>query len=212
LNSLLLKAFYRPKGFGDIKGLKLKNGKTVSGHLLGYAASKGKFKKERSALEGFDKKWLVANKDKPWKKYGTAGKDWKKDIANTAAAIIKPWSDHSKAAYAYGHDPSKRLPVPDSVYTQDPPYDMAVVGIGGKGIPWAHSEGQIGDDVDTINGEKAVLGKKYEFPAKGWAKTINSVPEDLNTPSAARFWKTEQKEFAGGVGVPPTTFGDDTGK
>jgi len=23
---------------------------------------------------GFDKKWLVANKDKPWKKYGTAGK------------------------------------------------------------------------------------------------------------------------------------------
>jgi len=34
------------------QGLKLKNGKTVSGHLLGYAASKGKFKKERSALEG----------------------------------------------------------------------------------------------------------------------------------------------------------------
>ena len=37
-----------------------------------------------------------------------------------------------QAAYAYGHDPTKRLPVPDAVYTKDPPYDMAVVDIGGK--------------------------------------------------------------------------------
>jgi hypothetical protein len=124
----------------------------VSGHLLGYAASKGKFKKERSSLEGFDAKWLADNKDKPWKKYDMLDKDWKKDIANPAAAITKPWTDRSKAAYAYGHDPTKRLPVPDAVYTQDPPYDMNVVDIGGKGIPWAHTEGHIGDDVTTING------------------------------------------------------------
>jgi len=212
LNAMLLKGFYKPKGFGDLKGLKLKGGKTVSGHLLGYSASKGKFRKERSSLETFDAKWLADNKDKPWKKYDMNDKDWKKDIAKPAAAIIKPWTDHSKAAYAYGHDPSKRLPVPDKIYTQDPPYQMDVVDIGGKGIPWAHPEGKIGDDVTTINGEASVMGHAYEFPKEGWKKTINSVPEDLNTPMAGRFFHTDQHEFGGGVGVPPTTFGDDTGK
>jgi len=211
LNAMLLKAFYMPKGFGDIKGLVLKNGKTVTGHLLGYSASKGKFRKERSPLLHFDEKWLADNKDKPWKKYNYKGKHWKEDISDPASAIIKPWTDYSKAAYAYGHDPTKRLPVPDSVYTQDPPYDMAVVDIGGKGIPWFHKEGHIGDDVDTINGESAVMGQKYQFPAEGWKKTINSVPEDLNTPQAGRFFTTEQHEFGGGVGVPPTTFGQTDG-
>ena len=40
------------------------NGKTVTGHLLGYSASKGKFRKERSPLLHFDEKWLADNKDK----------------------------------------------------------------------------------------------------------------------------------------------------
>ena len=44
--------------------LSAQGGKTVTGHLLGYSASKGKFKKERSPLENFDKKWLADNKGK----------------------------------------------------------------------------------------------------------------------------------------------------
>jgi hypothetical protein len=172
----LLFGYYKPKGFGDIKGLKLKDGKTVKGHLLGYSASKGKFKKERSALERFDKKWLKDNKDKKWKKHDYDDEDWKKKIAKPAASIVKPWTDRRKMEYDYGHDPTKRLPVPDAVYTQDPPYDIDVVDIGGKGIKCNHKEGQIGDDVDTINGEKAVMGQKYSMPENGWDKTINSVP------------------------------------
>ena len=39
-----------------------------------------------------------------------------------------------------------------------------------QGIPWFHKEGHIGDDVDTINGESAVMGQKYQFPAEGWKK------------------------------------------
>ncbi len=53
---------------------------------------------------------------------------------------------------------------------------MDVVDIGGKGIKWNHKEDQIGDDVDTINDEKAVMGQKYSMTENGWDKTINSVP------------------------------------
>jgi len=185
LRAMLLDGFYLPKGFGDIKGLELKGGKTVKGHLLGYSASKGKFRKERSSLENFDKDWLKDNKDHKWKKYDMEGDDYKKEFSKPAGAIIKPWTDWSKAAYKYGHDPKKRLPVPDAVYTKDPPYDPAVVDLGGKGISWEHNEGQIGDDVTTINGETAVMGQKYQFPDSGWSKTINSVPDELTGGSQA---------------------------
>ena len=39
-----------------------------------------------------------------------------------------------------------------------------------KGIPWDHKEGQIGDDVETVNGEAVVTGKKYQFPEAGWTR------------------------------------------
>jgi hypothetical protein len=66
------------------------------------------------------------------------------------------------------------------VYTRDPPYDPEVVDIGGRGIEWKHNEGSIGDDIDTVNGESAVMGGAYAFPVKGWTKTINSVTDDLS--------------------------------
>ena len=95
--------------------------------------------------------------------------------------------------------------MPDAVYTKDPPFDMAVVDIGGKvsirvcvcahigvlsfsllspasspmrthkhvqGIPWDHKEGQIGDDVETVDGEAVVMGKKYQFPEAGWTRVF----------------------------------------
>jgi hypothetical protein len=39
-----------------------------------------------------------------------------------------------------------------------------------QGIPWDHKEGQIGDDVETVNGEAVVTGKKYQFPEAGWTR------------------------------------------
>jgi hypothetical protein len=69
--------------------------------------------------------------------------------------------------------------VPDAVYTRDPPYDPEVVDIGGRGIEWKHNEGGIGDDVETVNGERAVMGHSYVFPDKGWSRTLNSVTDDL---------------------------------
>ena len=39
-----------------------------------------------------------------------------------------------------------------------------------KGIPWDHKEGQIGDDVETVNSEAVVTGKKYQFPEAGWTR------------------------------------------
>ena len=70
-------------------------------------ALQGKFRKERSPLEKFDEAWLKDNKDKDWKDHG---KMFESDIAIPSGNIIKPWTDHSKAAYEYGHH--KRLPVP----------------------------------------------------------------------------------------------------
>ncbi|EKX35574.1 hypothetical protein GUITHDRAFT_146401 [Guillardia theta CCMP2712] len=165
--SLLTQGFFLPGGFGDIKGLKLTGGRTVHGRLLGYSASNGKFRKERNPLESFDKKWYSKNKNKEWRKYDYHGKDYDDEISSKADSIIKPWTDHSKAAYEYGHNPNKRLQVPDSVYTQDPPYDMNVVDIGGKGIQWQHNEGSIGDDVKTINGESSVIGRTGSRTAGG---------------------------------------------
>lgn len=40
MKAMLLQGYYKAKGFGDIKGLELKGGKKVEGHLLGYSASK----------------------------------------------------------------------------------------------------------------------------------------------------------------------------
>jgi hypothetical protein len=41
-----------------------------------------------------------------------------------------------------------------------------------QGIPWEHKEGKIGDDVETVNGEAVVMGKKYQFPDAGWTRVI----------------------------------------
>jgi len=167
----------------------------------------GKFSKERNPLENFDADWFGKNKDKPWRKYDFNGKDWKNLISGRAAKIIKPWTDYSKAAKAYGKSQNRK--VPDIIYTRAPPYDPKVVDIGGKGIPWVHQERS-----NDLSGEtKGLLGKPYTF--KKWGATIDSVPESASTPSAARDWKFDDKvypEFGGGVGTPPTTFGGLGGK
>jgi hypothetical protein len=74
-------------------------------------------------------------------------------------------------------DQSPRIEIPEAVYTQDPPYDPTVVGLGDKifGEPfheYEHSE----------EGE-AVMGKEYEDTP--FDATINSVPE----PNPSREWE-----------------------
>lgn len=74
-------------------------------------------------------------------------------------------------------DQAPHAPVPEMVYTQDPPYDTSVVEIGEKvfGEPfheYTHAE----------EGE-AVMGKAYE--AVPFDKTLNSVPE----PNPSREWE-----------------------
>jgi len=191
-----LNGLYQKDKFGDISTVKTKSGKSAKGRYMGGG---GAFESERNPLQNFDSDWFDENKDKPWKKYDFDGEDWDKDIAGVAAKIVKPWTDYTAKADAYADDGALRK-IPDAVYDKPPPYDPAVVDIGGKGIQWTHKEA-----ANDLNGEAAVIGKDYVFTP--WGKTIASVPEpamDLSMPTSV--------EYAGGHGTPPTTFGGDKGK
>lgn len=188
--------YYQEDKFGDIQTVKTKSGKSRKGRYMGGG---GAFEKERNPLQNFDSDWYDENKNKKWKKYDFDGDDWDKDIAGVASKIVKPWTDNTEKANAYADDGALRK-IPDAIYDKPPPYDPAVVDIGGKGISWLHKE-----KANDLNGEAAVIGKDYVFTP--WGKTINSVPEpamDLSQPDSV--------EYAGGHGTPPTTFGGDKGK
>jgi hypothetical protein len=191
-----LKGIYQEDKFGDILTVKTRTGKSAKGRYMGGG---GAFEKERNPLENFDKDWYDENKAKKWKKYDFNGEDWDKDIAGVADKIVKPWTDYTAKANAYADDGATRK-IPDAVYDKPPPFDPAVVDIGGKGITWLHKEAANG-----LNGETAVIGSDYVFHP--WGKTVGSIPEantDLSMPNSV--------EYAGGHGTPPTTFGGDKGK
>jgi len=194
--TLPVKGIYQDDKFGDIGSVKTKSGKSAKGRYLGGG---GAFEKERNPLEKFDADWYDENKNKPWKKYDFNGEDWDKDIAGVANKIVKPWTDNTEKANAYADDGAFRK-VPDAVYEKPPPFDPAVVDIGGKGISWLHKE-----KANELNGESAVIGSDYVFHP--WGKTVGSIPEarmDLSMPDSV--------EYGGGHGTPPTTFGGDKGK
>jgi len=188
--------YYQVDKFGDVGSVVTKLGKSRNPRYLGGG---GAFAPERNPLENFDKDWFDENKNKAWKKYDYGGQDWDKDINDVAVKIVKPWTDNTAQANAYADDGATRK-IPDAVYERPPPYDPAVVDIGGKGIPWVHQEKS-----NELSGEKAVIGSEYVFHK--WDKTINSVPEagtNLDMPDSV--------EYGGGVGTPPTTFGGIKGK
>lgn len=194
--SVPVQGYYQVDKFGDVGSVVTKLGKSRNPKYLGGG---GAFAPERNPLENFDKDWYDENKQKPWKKYDYNGEDWNKDVNDVAAKIVKPWTDNTAKANAYAEDGATRK-IPDAVYERPPPYDPAVVDIGGKGIPWVHQEKS-----NELSGEKAVIGSEYVFHK--WDKTINSVPEagtNLDMPDSV--------EYGGGVGTPPTTFGGIKGK
>jgi len=195
----LLRGYYALRGFGDLYGLKLANGGTVAGRYLGGG---GKWSKERSPLENFDKEWYEKNKEHAWKQW----RDHSHKIGDTAAKIIQPWTDHSAAAYDYAKNQRIKA-IPDRVYTKPPPYDPNVVDIGGNGIPWRHQEMD-----NDLSGEESVIGSDYHF--RPWTNTIGSVPDGYSE-NPARNWQLDDEvypEFGGGHGTPPTTFGGLGGK